>query len=252
MRIKFKVIMFILVLCLFSVVGQTVANNSLFIYCGAGLRKPMSETGELFTEKYGTKINFEFNGSGALENKIEMLKTGDLYIPGDVWFVEQLRKKDYIYDQEEVAYHTPVVVTPSDNSVHIESIGDLSKGRTRIILGDESIAIGRLSRKIFNKMGLSEEIDANVVAKMGTVNQVTMAVAMQQGDAGIVWRANYNDYKDKLLLIEIDTEINIIKELSIAVLEFTANKKLAVKFMEFVASPQGKSVFSKYGYKIAR
>lgn len=41
-----------------------VADTSLLVYSGAGLKKPMSEIGEAFTDKYGIGVEYTFAGSG--------------------------------------------------------------------------------------------------------------------------------------------------------------------------------------------
>ncbi|MGM0471109.1 MAG: molybdate ABC transporter substrate-binding protein [Bacillota bacterium] len=231
-----------------SVAAET---DSLLVYCGAGLKKPMQELGQQFEAKYGIKVDYQFNGSGALFNQIKTVQSGDLYMPGDVWYLDQLEEtkyqgaSDYIYQSQPVAYHTPVVVTPNSNPAGIKEFNDLAKSDLKAILGDESVAIGRITKKILSKV----DFTVDPIAKMGTVNQVAMTLAMGQGEAGIVWRANYDIFSDRLKMIEIPRDINEIKDLSIAVLETSKEREAAVKFMNFVASQEGKAVFADYGYK---
>jgi len=40
--------------------------DSIMVYSGAGMRKPMDEIGLLFEEQYGTKVNYNYAGSNAL------------------------------------------------------------------------------------------------------------------------------------------------------------------------------------------
>lgn len=254
-KYKIELIILILIIALVLTVNgdNALADDSLFVYCGAGLKEPMKEIGEKFEAEYGIKVDYQFNGSGALFNQITTVKTGDLYMPGDVWFIEKLKQVDkrgeeinYVYQQALVAYHTPVVVTPADNPARIKEFNDLNRSDLKAVFGDESIAIGRLTDKILAKAN----IPLKAVTKMGTVNQVVLVISLGQGDLGIVWRANYNEFSDKLKLIEIPQEFNIIKELSIAVLQSSEQKRKAVQFMNFVASDQGRDIFAEYGYKV--
>lgn len=246
----------LLALILICLAVNIYAVDGLFIYCGAGLRKPMEETAELFTDKYGTTIDFQYNGSGALLNQLMMSRTGDIYMPGDVWFINELKgsgdeEGNYIIKDLPVAFHTPVIVTPKGNPAGIRDISDLIKPGVSVILGDENIAIGRITAKIFKNIETYEQLQDNVIARMGTVNQVALALSMKQADAGIIWRANYIDLADRLDLIEIDEEINVVKEIYIAVLKFSQNKAKASQFLDFVVS-EGKDVFAKYGYRIIK
>ncbi|MBM7622507.1 molybdate ABC transporter substrate-binding protein [Sporohalobacter salinus] len=229
------------------------AQKSLFVYCGAGFKKPMQEIGELFEQEYGIRINYQFNGSGTLSNQIKTVKSGDLYMPGDIWYINKLKnikgakekQGNYIYTQAPVGYHTPVVITPDNNPGNIKEFNDLDESEVEAVLGSKSAAIGRVANKILAKSGFT----LNTIAKMGTVNQVAMTVAMGQGDVGIVWRANYKEFEDKLKLVKIPKEVNVVKDLAIAVLEFSSKKEKAVKFMNFVSSEKGRNIFAKYGYR---
>ena len=60
---------FVLVSSMFIGCGQksettTTKSNeekkSLFVYCGAGLNKPMEEIGQSFEKKYGVKIEYTY------------------------------------------------------------------------------------------------------------------------------------------------------------------------------------------------
>ncbi|GAB6137890.1 molybdate ABC transporter substrate-binding protein [Halanaerobaculum tunisiense] len=243
-----------LVLVLILLLSVTVqAQESLFVYCGAGFKKPMQEIGKLFEKKYGVQVNYQFNGSGTLLNQIKTVKNGDLYIPGDIRYIEKLKNitsevgetNNYIYTQAPVGYHTPVVITSNSNADEIREFSDLNKAQNKAVLGSKSAAIGRVTDKILAKA----DFTLNPIAKMGTVNQVAMAIAMGQGDVGVVWRANYKEFKEQLQVIKIPQEVNIVKDLAIAVLKFSDHKQKAVKFMNFVSSKKGQKILSKYGYK---
>ncbi|MDY7028918.1 MAG: substrate-binding domain-containing protein, partial [Spirochaetota bacterium] len=61
--------------------GQQEAE-SIMVYCGAGMRKPMDEIGLIFQEKYGVEVKYNYAGSNALLSQMELTKTGDAYMPG--------------------------------------------------------------------------------------------------------------------------------------------------------------------------
>ncbi len=246
-KLKRVVLIVIIILLLFTAAEKT-ESSSLFIYCGAGFRAPMEDIAREFSRECNVDINYQFNGSGTLISQIKISRSGDLFLPGDNWYIEELGSD--IDQQLPVVYHTPVLITPTGNSAGIKKISDLIKREIGVILGDRSAAIGRVSEKIFNNVDIREE-DLNIVATMGTVNQVALGVAMSQADAGIVWQANYRELESRLEMIEIPEEINIVREISIGLLDFSKNKEDAVRFMEFVASSRGQKIFTKYGYKIA-
>ncbi len=245
---KRVVLIVIIILLLFIAVRET-ESSSIFVYCGAGFQAPMEEIASEFREEYGIDINYQFNGSGALLSQIKITRSGDLFLPGDNWYIENLGND--IDKQLPVVFHKPVLITPAGNPAGLKEFNEVDQTEVRIILGDESVAIGRVSKNIFNNAGIEEE-KLNIIATMGTVNQVALAVAMGQADAGIVWQANYKELESRLEMIEIPEEINIVRSISIGLLDFSKNRDDALQFMEFLVSPRGKGIFEKYGYKIAK
>ncbi|MEN8906831.1 MAG: molybdate ABC transporter substrate-binding protein [Clostridiales bacterium] len=227
-------------------------DKTLLIYSGAGLKKVMGKIGDDYSKKTDTKIKFIYSGSGILINQIKMTKKGDLFIPGDSSFIDELKDidgKNYIISEENVAYHKPVLVVSKFEKDKVKTFDDLGKDNINIALGDENTCIGKLSKKMINKTDLKEAINKNVKVTFGTVNQVALAVSLGEAEAGIAWYSNYVEYKDKLSLVEIPEEINIIEEISISVLELSEDKSEAVKFMEFVIN-NGVDEFKNNGYEL--
>ncbi len=234
--------------------GANTTVKTLHVYCGAGMRKPMSEVAKMFEKKYGVKVLCDYAGSGYLVAKIEMTKSGDDFMPGDYIFIKVLKAKGAIAEYRNFTKHIPVIVVPKGNPKHIESFYDLAKPGVRLAVGDSHIAIGVALKHILKKAdkirpGTSEKIEKNVVVRCATVNQVLLYVMEKQVDAGIVWRSNAIDNRDKVDIIPINSSINDIKTIPIAVLSYSKNPTLAKEFYNFVLT-QGKSVFKKYGYVV--
>jgi len=85
-----------------------------------------------------------------------------------------------------------------------------------------------------------------VIAYSGTVNELLVYISMEQADASIIWEDLYNP--DTMEKVEIPREMNGIKVIPIGTLVFSENQENAEKFMNFVASDDGKAVFAEYGF----
>ncbi|RLG28894.1 molybdate ABC transporter substrate-binding protein, partial [Methanosarcinales archaeon] len=70
---------------------------------------------------------------------------------------------------------------------------------------------------------------------------------MKQADASIIW-GDLVVASEKMELVEIPREQNIIKIIPIGTLMFSEKKDTATKFVDFVASPEGKAIFGKHGF----
>lgn len=225
----------------------TGESASLLVYCGAGMREPMDEIGTVFTEKYGTAVNYNFAGSSALLSQMELVKQGDVYMPGATSYFDAAREKGFVEKEELVVYHVPVIVVPKGNPANITCLADLARPGVKVELGDaEACAIGKLCDSLLAKNGIKDEVFANTVARTATVNELIVHTSLGQTDAAIVWEDLYES--EKLDLVKIPKEQNIIKIVPIGSLTFSEQKELADQFVAFVSSDEGKAIFTAHGF----
>lgn len=228
---------------------ESPEEEFLIVYSGAGLRKPMDEIGEVFEEKYGTRIDYSYAGSAQNLTQIELLEEGDLYVPGATFYIEQAIEKGFVSESKDIVYHIPVIGVPKGNPANIQGLDDLAKEGVRVVLGDErSAAIGKSTQKILKQKGILEEVEKNVVAKDATVNEVMVHVAMGQADACIIWADNVVNV-DEIEIVEIEEEFNDIKIIPVGILTYTKKEEASKKYLDFVASEEGKNIFGKHGFK---
>jgi molybdate transport system substrate-binding protein len=203
---------------------ETEETHSLLVYCGAGIRKPMDELGSLFFEK------------------------GDVYMPGATYYFDIAKEKGITDYEQRVAYHVPVIAVPEGNPAGITSLADLTKPGVTVILGDsKAAAIGKLANAILEKNGLYDAVANNTIARGATVNELVVYTSMKQADASIIW-ADLVVNSKKMEIVEIPREQNIIKIIPIGTLVSSEQKDAATKFVDFVASPEGKAIFEKHGF----
>jgi molybdate transport system substrate-binding protein len=227
--------------------GQS-GEDTLLVYCGAGMRKPMDEIGELFEEEHGVSVQYNYAGSNTLLTQMELTGEGDVYMPGATYYFEVASQKGLIDNFSKVAYHVPVIITPAGNPANISTLDDLTNDNTDVILGDSNAAaIGVLCQQMLTKKEIYDQVEENVIAKGATVNELVTYISLGQADASIVWEdlVRGNDNFD---VIEIPEEDNIIKIIPIGTLISSTNKDVANNFVQFVISDEGKAVFEEYGF----
>ena len=247
---KKLLISFLIILSLSLITINTYAGDKLLIYSAAGLIKPMEEITDNFKKEYDINIQLQFNGSGVLKNQIETIKKGDIYIAADSWYLSDLYNKSIITSYYNIAEHTPVVIVPKSNTGDINKFTDLLKSNKKLIVADPSAAIGKTTEELFRKNNIEVEIEDNIVSRAETVNKVRMYIMMNQAQAGIVWKANYYESKDKLSLIEIPKKKNVIKKISIGILKYSNNKESVEKFINFILNEKSRDIFKSYGYNV--
>ena len=229
--------------------SETGNPESLLVYCGAGMKKPMDELGPLFERKYGVKVTYNYAGSGHLLNQMELAQQGDVYQPGSTYYFDIAKEKGLIDYEKRVAYHVPVIAVPKGNPANITCPDDLAKPGVKVALGDpKACAIGKLGYEILEKNGIKDAVDDNVVARGATVNALIVYVSRGDVDAAITWEETVLFAPDETDIIEIPEEENIIKIIPIGTLTFSENKESARKFVDFITSDEGKAIYEKYGF----
>lgn len=223
--------------------------ETLIVYCGAGLRKPMDEIAQIYADKFNVKIEYSYAGSAQNLTQIELMQEGDLYVPGAYSYFESAKEKGFTEDAQKVVYHIPVIGVPTGNPANITCLADLANTGVKVVLGDErSAAIGKVSQKMLDRNGILAQVEENVVAKDATVNEVLVHVAMEQADACIIWEDNASGV-DEIEIVEIAEENNMIKTIPVSILTFSEKKDIASQFSNYLVSDQAIKIFEKHGFK---
>ena len=249
--LSISTIALVLLLITISVPGctsQPEEAESIMVYSGAGMRKPMDEIGVVFQEQYGTEVRYNYAGSNALLSQMELTQEGDAYMPGATMYIEIATEKGFVDYQQLISYHIPIITVPKGNPGNITCLEDLARPGVELVWGDPEVAaIGKTGVKILKENGIYEEAWANVIATLPTMNEVMMQIAMGQADASINWWDTVKAVED-IEVIEIPKEQNDIKIIPIGVATFSKNPETAKKFVDFCASEEGKAIFEKHGF----
>ncbi len=224
-------------------------GETLLVYSGAGISKAMDEIGQVFEDTYGASIQLNYGGCAQLLGQMEINTTGDVFVGGSMNDADIALEKGFTKEFVEVVYHIPAIAVPKGNPADVATLEDLAKSGMKLILGDtQSNAIGKKGEKIFEKNGLLEEINVNVVARGVTVNEIVTQISLNQGDAGLVW-ADTGVGNSDIEIIEIPLDQNIMDKVPACVLTFTEKETLAQLFVDFLLSEEGKAVFIKHGFQ---
>lgn len=229
--------------------NQNYDGQTLLVYSGAGLKGPMAEIGKVFGEKYNVTVDLTYGGSGVLISQMTTTNLGDVFIPGGEPDYQNAVEKGLVNEEyQRVAYHVPVIAVAKGNPYGITTVDDLTKSGLRVALGDvNATSIGKACVVIFDKAGILDAVEKNVVLRGATINEVVTALSTGNADAAVLTfdSANQNDL---ITIIEIPVADNSILVTPIGVTTFTTQPELAQTFADFVASDEGKAIFEKYGF----
>jgi molybdate transport system substrate-binding protein len=221
--------------------------DALLIYAGAGLKKPIQDIGSSFTNETGIPVVFNFQGSGTLLTQMDITHKGDIFIPGGTADYKTAQEKDLVLKPQYLAYHVPMIAVSKGNPLNIASIEDFAKPGLKLGLGDiKATAIGSAGDKLFKKLGISEDVEKNVVMRAATINELVTALNAGTIEASLLTKDQINEKTmEGIPLKDVNAYVLIVP---VGVTTFSKQTEKAQKFADYTASDAGKAIFKKYGF----
>lgn len=221
----------------------------LRLYCGAGMRPAAAELVAEFGRDRGVAIESDYGGSAVLLSRIKLTREGDLYMPGDIRYVEQAQADGLVASSVNACYSIPVILVANRASKPVRGLTDLTAPGLRVGVGEPTAcAIGEVTKEILDRAGIAEQVQANVVFTSLTVNELGMQIKSGQLDATIVWDAIARQYADVAEIVAVDPDANVISTIPVAVLESSRYPELAREFQQFVTSERGREIWARHGF----
>jgi len=229
---------------------KTEAPETLFIYCGSGLSKPVQEIGEAFEKRTGTEVTFTFGGSAQLAGQILLTRKGNLFIPGDLKDLAPVEEKGLINKKANIVYHIPALAVPKSNPAGIHGLMDLKLPGVKVALGDpKSCTIGKVADTMLQENQIYDDVEKNVVVRTATARELVLYLSTGQVDAAVIWKENIINCKDKIELIPVPELDSFTKIVPAAILTFSEQKEAAEQFLNFLNTEESKEIWNKWGYQ---
>jgi molybdate transport system substrate-binding protein len=223
-------------------------GQNILVHAGAGLRNAVDPCAEAFQQTSGAIIELNYGGSGTLLGTLKINPAGDIYMPGDVSWLDKVG--DQVVQRRDVAYFVPVILVQEGNPKGIEGLADLKN--VKLALGEpDACQIGKLTVRLIEKNGLDKGAFQEATAFTGLeVPILADQVKLGAVDAAIVWDATAAAVAESTEVVPIPPEKNIISRVTAGLLESSENPDLATAFMNFMAGAEGRSIFRQNGYTV--
>ena len=255
-RYAFYLSLTIAILFVISLHTQS-ASAKLLLFAGAASKPATEEVVKAFRRKTGISVDVVFGGSGFVLSQMKLSRRGDIYFPGSSDFLEVAKREGLIYPESEkiVVYLVPAINVQKGNPKRIYSLKDLTKKGIRLAIANpEMVCVGTYAVEIVERNLNSQEKESlrkNLVNYTESCEKTANVISLRAVDAVIGWRVfQYWDPERIETVYLKPEEIPRIGYIPVAISKFTQDRALAQTFVDFILSPQGKSIFRKYNYLI--
>jgi molybdate transport system substrate-binding protein len=231
------------------------SSKKILIFAGAASKPATEEVIKTFQDKFGIPIDVSFGGSGFVLSQMKLTKKGDLYFPGSSDFMEVAKKGGLVFPETEriVVYLLPAINVQKGNPKRIYSLKDMTKDGIRVAIANpEFVCVGTYAVEIIERNLTpieKERFKKNLVNYTESCEKTANVISLKAVDAVIGWRVfqYWDPERIETIYLKPD-EIPRVGYISIAISKFTQDKIPAQRFIDFLISPQGKTIFRKYHY----
>jgi molybdate transport system substrate-binding protein len=228
------------------------SSKSITAFVGSASKPPMEEAAAAFEEETGIKVYLTFGGSGALLSQLEISRSGDLYIPGSPDYMVKAERKNIVdpASEKKIAYLVPVIAVQRGNPEDIKSLADLAGPGIEVGIGNpEAVCLGLYAVEILEYNHLLEEVGKNIIVNAKSCEDTATLISMKSVDAVIGWDVFQHWDPDNIEVVYLAPEqLPRIAYVPAAVTAFAQDKESARAFLDFLVSPEGQSIFRKWGY----
>ncbi|WP_042354564.1 molybdate ABC transporter substrate-binding protein [Bacillus rubiinfantis] len=223
----------------------------LTISAAASLQDALSDIKAAFEKDYPhVSINYNFGGSGALQQQIAHGAPVDLFISASKENFNQLIQDGIIKRTQSVDLvgNELVLIIPKDSSVRISKFAELPKADKISIGIPESVPVGQYAIETFKQLHIWPDIKGKVIYAKD-VRQVLTYVETQNVDAGIVYTTDAMVSRKVKIAATAKERTHTPIIYPAGIIKNNSHPKEALEFFEFLNTDASMKIFEKYGFK---
>lgn len=161
----------------------------------------------------------------------------------------------------------PVIVVQPGNPHDIQGLEALINPEINLLLTDRTYSTtGHLVTRMYEKLGLLDELEENITARLRCPCTAANALTLETADAAIVWNVVAGLRKDKLDIIEIAPDHRLkqgvdvvtsatfgqvdmsVTKVSVALLKYSQNPDAARAFAVYASSSRCAPIWKEFGF----
>ncbi len=205
----------------------------------------------------GTEVRQSFESSSTLLTQIQQGAPADVFASAAEEEMDTAVDDGLVAGEPEIfARNREVIMVPKDNPANLESLRDLARPGTKLVLAEEGVPAADYALEILGKASaeygssFKEDVLSNVVSREADVRASVSRVALGDADATFGYASDYTpDIRDRVRVIQIPKDLNIIATYPIAALKGAKDRELAQEWVDLVVSDEGQRVLEKWGFE---
>jgi molybdate transport system substrate-binding protein len=222
----------LLVLCSWAGACGSGDRERLVVSAASSMTEALEKCGQEFGDAENADVRLSFAGSDDLAAQIRQGARVDAYAAANTRLPDELYADGLIDKPVEFATNEFVLAVPKASD--IDSIEDLAKEGTKVVIGSESVPIGSYTRETLAKLPPAQEnaILANVRSNEPDVKGIVGKLTQGAADAGFVYLTDVKATGGELEAIELPAGLEPEVAYGAGVVKKARQPELAAKFVD--------------------
>lgn len=225
--------------------------QELRVSAAISLREAMREIGESYTKQTGTKVTFNFGGSGQLMQQVRAGAPVDVFISASPKQIDELSSERLLTDAPArvIARNALVLIVPGNSLRPPMTLQDLSQTTVkRVTIGQpRTVPAGVYATQALTASGVLEAVRPKLVMA-SDVRQALDYVARSEVDAGLVYRTDARAAGDRVRVVQrIDPALHEPITYPAAVIR-AGQVERANQFIEFLLSDTSQRILVQHSF----
>jgi len=235
-------------------------DGTLTVLAASSLTDAFGELAGRFEEQNpGVAVRQSFESSSTLLAQIQQGAPADVFASASQEEMDTAVEEGLADGEPEVfVRNREVVMVPKDNPAGIRNFEDVSKPGVKLVLAEEGVPAADYAVEILGKAdeeygpGFERDVLSNVVSREADVRASVNRVVVGDADATFGYASDPTpDIRDRVEVVPIPPDLNIIATYPIVALEDAKEPDLAREWVDFVTDEEGQRVLEKWGFEPA-
>ena len=234
-------------------------GEQVTVLAASSLTDAFEELARTFEEQNpGTRVRTSFAASSELLAQIQQGAPADVFASASEKNMDTAVDEDLVGEASVFARNRPVVIVPADNQAGIEEFQDLAEADAQLVLAEEGVPIADYAMEVLANAdaeygdNFEEGVMEKVVSREANVRAAANRVALGEADATFVYASDVTqDIRDRVEVVEIPDEVNVVATYPIASVRDSASPELARAWVDLVLSDEGQGVLEEHGFERA-
>jgi molybdate transport system substrate-binding protein len=240
--------------------GGGEQGGTLTVFAASSLTDAFGELAKTFEERNpGVEVRQSFESSSTLLTQIQQGARADVFASAAQEEMSKAVKDGLVRGEPEVfVKNREVIMVPNDNPANIGDFRDLARPGIKLVLAEDGVPAADYALEILRKAdaeygsGFKQEVLSNIVSREVDVRAAVSRVVLGDADATFGYASDYTpDIRDKVKVVPIPENLNIIATYPVATLKDAKEPGLAKKWVDLVTSSEGQEVLKKWGFEPA-